>query len=175
LKTVKKKAAPQRAKPAELVGDKGYHSRQTLKRLDRVFRSRISEPKVTGLRNWQGDHEARKAAYANRVRISSAKGKKMLRKRGEMVERSFAHCLDRGGMRRTYLRGSENIEKRYSIHVAGFNLGILMRSMFGFGTPKGWAEAPCSFVFTFVLAVLSFFRALLLPKGLHSDKFCVAV
>ena len=65
----------------------------------------------------------------------------MLRARGELVERSFAHCLDRGGMRRLWLRGVENIAKRYLIHVAGFNLGVLMRALFGAGTPKGWADA----------------------------------
>ena len=57
------------------------------------------------------------------------------------MERSFAHRLDRGGMRLLWLRGFENIEKRYIIHVAGFNLGVLMRAMFGVGTPKGWADA----------------------------------
>ena len=51
-----------------------------------------------------------------------------MRKRGEMVERSFAHVLDRGGMRRAWLRGLENVHKRYLVHVAGFNLGILMRA-----------------------------------------------
>ena len=64
-----------------------------------------------------------------------------MRARAERVERSFAHCLDHGGMRRVWLRGMENIEKRYIIHVGGFNLGILMRTLFGVGTPKGWADA----------------------------------
>jgi len=170
LKRVKKKAAPKSRQPAELVGDKGYHSRNTLKHLDKAFRSRISEPKATGLHNWNGDHAARRAVYANRARLRSGKGKTLLRKRREMVERSFAHCLDRGGMRRTHLRGNETIEKRYSIHVAGFNLGLLMRSLFGFGTPKGWAEAPFAFVFAFVLDVSTFFHVLFQPNDLHSDE-----
>ena len=174
LKRVKKKAAPQRGRPAELVADKGYHSRETLKRLNSAFRSRISEPKAPFLHNWKGDHAARRAVYANRVRISTGKGKALLRKRGEMVERSFAHCLDRGGMRRTHLRGNENIEKRYNIHVAGFNLGLLMRNLFGFGTPKGWAEASSALFFAFVLSVLRFFLGLFLPKGRLSDEFCTA-
>ena len=58
-----------------------------------------------------------------------------------MVERSFAHVLDRGGMRRAWLRGRENVHKRYLIHVAGFNLGILMRALFGRGTPREAADA----------------------------------
>jgi transposase len=174
LKTVKRKAAPQRKRPADLTGDKGYHSRNTLKNLDSAFRSRISEPKATGLHNWRGDREARKAVYANRVRISSGKGKAMLRKRGELVERSFAHCLDRGGMRRAHLRGSENIEKRYIIHVAGFNLGLLMRTLFNFGTPRGWADAPWTSVFSFISAALSFLLVLFFPKIRNSHKPCLA-
>ena len=63
-----------------------------------------------------------------------------MRKRGELVERSFAHVLDRGGMRRAWLRGRENIAKRYLIHVAGFNLGVLMRALFGRGTPREAAD-----------------------------------
>ena len=59
-----------------------------------------------------------------------------MRKRGEVVERSFAHVLDRGGMRRTWLRGRENVHERYLVHVAGYNLGILMRALLGAGTPK---------------------------------------
>lgn len=65
----------------------------------------------------------------------------MLRARAELVERSFAHCLARGGMRRLWLSGVENIAKRYLIHVSGFHLGVLMRALFGVGTPKGWAAA----------------------------------
>ena len=64
-----------------------------------------------------------------------------MRRRGELVERSFAHVLDRGGMRRAWLRGRENIHKRYLIHVAGFNLGVLMRALHGQGTPREAAEA----------------------------------
>ena len=57
-----------------------------------------------------------------------------------MVERSFAHVLDRGGMRHAWLRGRENVHKRYLIHVAGFNLGILMRALFGRVTPREAAD-----------------------------------
>jgi hypothetical protein len=59
-----------------------------------------------------------------------------MRRRAEIAERSFAHTLDRGGMRRTWLRGRENVHKRYLIHVAGHNLGLLMRQLIGAGTPK---------------------------------------
>ncbi len=39
-------------------------------------------------------------------------------------------------MRRTWLRGRENVHKRYLLHVAGHNLGLLMRLLIGAGTPK---------------------------------------
>ena len=58
-----------------------------------------------------------------------------------MVERSFEHVLDDGGMRRVHLRGREKIAKRYLIHTAAFNLGLIMRKLTGFGTPRGWADA----------------------------------
>src|SRR5215216_3523473 len=70
-----------------------------------------------------------------------------MRDRAGLVERSFAHLLDRGGMRRTWLRGRENVHKRYLIHVAGHNLGLLMRLLIGAGTPKeAVASGWCFFV-----------------------------
>ena len=60
-----------------------------------------------------------------------------MRQRGERIERSFAHLYDTGGMRRTHLRGHENILKRLLIHAGGFNLGLLIRSILGVGTPRG--------------------------------------
>ena len=85
---------------------------------------------------WHGDDKARAAVYANRTRLGSAVGRQAMRRRAEIVERSFAHNLDRGGMRRTWLRGRENVHKRYLVHVAGHNLGILMRLLIGAGTPR---------------------------------------
>ena len=135
--------APTREDPCDLIADKGYHSRAVLKGLDDgPWKTRIAEPTpANGFLRWQGDEEARVAVYGNRNRLRSGVGKQAMRKRGEIVERSFAHVLDRGGMRRTWLRGRENIHKRYLIHVAGYNLGILMRALFGCGTPREAASA----------------------------------
>src|ERR687883_160912 len=140
--------APSPEAPAECVADKGYHSRTLLKDLDgSPWRSRIAEPQRKGFSRWHGDEEARRAVYNNRVRLRSEVGKQALRKRAEIVERSFAHVLDRGGMRRTWLRGRENVHKRYLIHVAGHNLGLLMRLLIGAGTPKeAVASGWCFFV-----------------------------
>jgi hypothetical protein len=90
-----------------------------------VWKTRIAEPEpAKGYLRWRGDEAARKAVYANRPRLKSGIGRETMRRRGELVERSFAHVLDRGGLRRAWLRGRENIHKRYLIHVAGFNLGV---------------------------------------------------
>ena len=96
---------------------------------------------------WHGDGAARDAVYANRARLKSGVGRAAMKKRGELVERSFAHVLDRGGMRRAWLRGRENIAKRYLIHVAGFNLGVLMRALIGRGTPRELAAAKNAILF----------------------------
>jgi transposase len=141
--------APTPENPSDLVTDKGYHSRDGLKELDGgVWKTRIAEPKpANGYLRWHGDDAARDAVYANRARLKSGVGRDAMRRRGEMVERSFAHILDRGGMRRTWLRGRENVHKRYLIHVAGFNLGILMRALFGCGTPRADAGAKNALLF----------------------------
>jgi len=128
--------------PTDLVADKGYHSRSVLKDLDGgPWKSRIAEPKCKGLSWWHGDHEARRAVYNNRIRLGTGKGREAAKRRTELAERSFQHALDRGGMRRTWLRGLENVQKRYLLHIAGFNLGLLMRQLTGYGTPKGAADA----------------------------------
>ena len=74
--------------------------------------------------------------YANRRRVRGRHGKRLLKKRGELIERSFAHCYETGAMRRTHLRGRENILKRLLIHVGTFNLSLIFRRMLGAGTPR---------------------------------------
>jgi hypothetical protein len=82
-----------------------------------------------------------RAVYKNRARVGRTKGRAMQRKRGELIERSFAHVLETGGHRRARLRGRDNITKRYLVHVAGFNLSLVLRKVLGFGTPRGFASA----------------------------------
>jgi transposase len=123
--------------PKEVVADKGYHSNQALVNLEAVgVRSYISEP-ARGRRNWMDNPEARDAVYRNRRRIRGERGKRLLRQRGELLERPFAHLYETGGMRRVYLRGHQNILKRILLHAAALNLGLLMRTLFGVGTPRG--------------------------------------
>jgi len=122
--------------PREIIADKGYHSNATCVDLKRMgFRSYLSEPD-RGDRKWEGKKAEEEAVYGNRRRIRGKRGKELLRKRGELVERPFAHCYDTGGMRRTHLRGHENILKRLLIHLAGFNLALILRVVFGLGKPR---------------------------------------
>jgi transposase len=121
----------------EVVADKGYHSNAVLKdHRKREIRTYISEPN-RGDRDWKDDAEAQEAVYGNRRRIRGERGKGLMRRRGELVERSFAHCYDTGGMRRTHLRKHENILKRLLIHAAGFNLSLVLRKIMGLGTARG--------------------------------------
>ena len=156
-------AAPDPDAPTDLVADKGYHSRAVLKDLaGGPWRSRIAEPKPKDVLRWHGDDEARRAVYGNRARLRSGVAKEALKLRAERVERSFEHVLDRGGLRRTHLRGRANVQKRYLIHVAGFNLGLVMRLMLGAGTPKELA-ARGGFVFWLIDPAAGFVLLVLLP------------
>jgi transposase len=69
----------------EVVGDKGYHSNDSLVDLEAVgVRTYISEPD-RGRRNWTKHPEARDAVYRNRRRIRGARGQRLLRLRGERL------------------------------------------------------------------------------------------
>ena len=99
------------------------------------LRSSVSKPD-RGRRNWKDKAAARAAVYANRRRIRGAPGQRLLRQRGELLERPNAHLYETGRMRRTHLRGHPNILKRLLVHVGGFNLGVLMRQLTSVGTPR---------------------------------------
>ena len=121
----------------EMVTDKGYHSGAVVKRMKAYgVRSYIPEKKQKGRRNWAGKPTEQQAVYANRRRVRGEYGKSLLRRRGELVERSFAHCYETGGMRRCHLRGQENILKRQLVHVGAFNLSLILRKLLGAGTPR---------------------------------------
>src|SRR5215813_12745729 len=139
--------------PAEVVTDKGYHSNEVLKDLKEVgVRSYIPEPD-RGRRNWEGKEVEQAAVYGNRRRIRGVRGKRLLKQRGEKLERSFAHLYETGGMRRTHLRGHNNILKRLVIHAGGFNLSLILRHHFGVGTPRGLQGSE---VTIFLLQIIAF-------------------
>ena len=137
LDETERRLAEAGAEPKEVVGDKGYHSNATMTGVsERGLRSYVSEPN-RGRRKWKGKRDAQKATYGNHRRIRGERGKRLLRQRGEKLERTFAHLLVSGGLRRVHVRGQEEIRKRMLLHTAAFNLGLVMRKRFGFGTPRG--------------------------------------
>ena len=120
----------------ELVADKGYHSGGALMAVHRAsVRSYIPEPE-RGRRKWRGRETEQQRVYANRRRVRGRRGKQLQKLRSELAERSFAHMYDTGGMRRTHLRGRENILKRVLIHAVGFNLALMLRERYGMGKPR---------------------------------------
>ena len=138
----------------EVVADKGYHSGPVLQAMRAAgVRTYIPEKKQAGKRHWVGKEDQRQVVYANRQRLQRPKGKRLLRKRGEWIERTFAHCYETGGMRRTHLRKHNNILKRLLVHVAGMNLGLLLRNLYGVGTPR--SLQGLSFTLRFFVAMVA--------------------
>ena len=127
-----------------LVADKGYNKAAVLRRLkENGYRTYIPERCQKGTRRWadKGGRKAAIAFYGNRARVGRKKGKALQRKRGELLERTFAHICETGAARRTRLRGRDNVSKRYLIQAGAANLGLVMRWLFGRGTPRGLAES----------------------------------
>jgi transposase len=146
----------------EVVTDKGYHSNETVRGFGQIdVRTYMSEPDRRGRRDWRGKEQEQRAVYGNRRRIRGERGKRLLRKRGELLERSFAHCYETGAMRRTHLRKHPNILKRLLVHVAGFNLSLLMRAIFGIGKPRGLGGLSAAALRALLAALNAILRALI--------------
>ena len=131
------KAIRSGAQVREVVTDQGYHSNETVLEMKELgLRGYLSEPD-RGRRNWKGKNRKYQApVYANRRRIRGRRGRRLQRRRSELVERPFARQFATGGLRRIFVRGHANVRKRLLIHVGGFNLGLLMRHLTGVGTPR---------------------------------------
>lgn len=155
---------------AEAITDKGYHSNQCLQDLQKLgLRTYVCEPE-RGRRNWEDQPQAKKAVYANRRRVKGQRGKQLQRMRGEKLERSNAHLYETGGMRRTHLKGHENILKRLIVHAAGFNLGLLMRQVTGIGKPRS-LQSKRGLLLTLLLWICSLMQRLGgLPKRLTGQS-----
>jgi transposase len=120
----------------EVVMDKGYHSGAVLLDLaEREIRSYVPEPE-RGQRHWPGKAEEQRCVYGNRRRVRAERSKRLQKLRGELCERSFAHCYQTGGMRRMYVRGADNVFKRVLVQAAAFNIGLLLRTLSGWGKPR---------------------------------------
>jgi transposase len=169
-------AAPTPEDPTELVADKGYHSRDGLKDLeDGPWKSRIAEKKVRGVHRWHGDEEARRAVYNNRARLRSGVARQAFKLRAELCERGFALVLDRGGMRRAWLRGRENLHKRYLVHIAGYNLGLIMRLLVGAGTPREFLAGGSAYLLALVHANGAALAILVVTTGTETAMLAVSL
>lgn len=123
----------------EVVTDKGYHSDTSLGTMQEMgVRSYVPAPKQQ--RNWKGKAEQKAAFLANQRRATGERGKRLLKRRGEFLERPFAHQYETGGLRRLHVRGLRNAAKRVLLQAAAFNLALILRSLTKAGTPRGLAE-----------------------------------
>lgn len=122
----------------EVTADKGYHAAEQIELAEALsLRTYIPEPERRNRSRWTDKPpELKRAVYANRRRIRTDKSKRLQRWRSERVERSFAHLCETGGARRTWLRGIDKVRKRHVIAALARNLGLLMRALFGMGTPR---------------------------------------
>jgi len=156
----------------ELVCDRGYHSGAVLKQLEREgVRSYVPEPE-RGRRNWAGKRDEQRVVYGNRRRVSGERGQRLQKKRGELVERSFAHMYETGGMRRVHLRGRDNIFKRLIVHAGAFNLGLLMRQVYGTGAPRQWKRTLLLLYCVRVLEAMTRLEAVSRP--IETPRICGA-
>jgi transposase len=142
------------------TADKGYYAVSELQALQQEgIRTVISDP-INNRRVDKLDAAEQRAVRGAKRSVKSDSGKDLLRRRGMHIERAFAHILDAGGMRRTTLRGWENLNKRFKLAAAIYNLSQLMRQLIGFGTPKQLAAAmegagrSLFWLFTRILALL---------------------
>jgi hypothetical protein len=153
----------------EVVTDKGYHSGAGLAEMRKSVRTYVSVPKQPR-RNWEGKAEQQAAVYANRRRVEGERGKSLLRRRGELLERPFAHQYETGEMRRLHVRGRGNVAKRVLLQAAAFNLALILRSITKAGTPKGLADLKRKIV-SALLRILAALWALPTPiSGAHENS-----
>ena len=125
----------------EVGADKGYFAIDTLEECEELgVRTYLSEKKPGGGRKtfkWKDKElEPERRFRNNRRRVRSEKGKQLMKKRGELAERSFAHVCETGGGRRTWLRGLAKVQLRHLLLSMAFNLGVMMRKLFKMGTPR---------------------------------------
>jgi transposase len=158
-----------------VTSDKGYYAVSELPTLQREgIRTIISDP-IDNRRVDKLEAEEQRAVRMAKRAVKSKSGKDLLRRRGMHIERSFAHILDAGGMRRTTLRGWENLNKRFKLAAAFYNLSQLMRKLFGFGTPKQLAAAMerggraffccLAFIWALTLAMLDRISKIVVPMS----------
>ena len=170
---------PEEVEPIEtLTNDKGYYTVEEITAVQaQGIETVIPDREINRNTNKLTDEEALAVERAKSI-VKSNKGKALLKRRGMFVERSFAHVLDSGANRRTHLKGIEKNRKRYLIATATYNLSLLMRTIFGIGTPKQWA-ASIIFLLKWIINHIFDFRNGLNNVNKHFSidkiKFCFIV
>jgi transposase len=142
----------------EAVLDKGYHKTDTLVDCEqRGIRTYIPERKASGRRKWKDKPAAQEHAFrANRRRVRGPRNAALQRRRSEYVERTFAHSCESGGGRRTHIQGVYDVGKRWLGQLSARNLGLIIRSITGVGTPRALqaegstASRPHGVILTFI-------------------------
>lgn len=160
----------------EVAADKGYNKTETLVWAEeRGLRTYIPEPEHRHGRRWADKSPGwQTACYAARRRCARRKGKALQRRRSELVERTFAHVCGTGRARRSWIRGIEEVGKRYLMQVAAHNLGVILRRLFGMGTPRGWKGAfgaLCRFCKVLTTVVTTFWTILVAKIAFATTKF----
>jgi transposase len=138
------------ARPAvleEVVMDKGYHDNGLLAELmEQGIRSYVPERRQKHRRWTDKPAEYERAFRGNRRRVRGAKGRQLNRWRSERCERTFAHVCETGGGRRSWLRGQLNVSKAHSFKCAAYNLGLLLRKVWGLSKPRSGADGAAALV-----------------------------
>jgi transposase len=141
----------------ETVMDKGYHENSLLARLaGQGVRTYIPERRQKS-RCWTDKPVAQAKAFrANRRRVRGKKGRQLNRWRSERCERTFAHVCETGGGRRAWLRGQTNVSKTHTLKCAAYNLGLLLRKVWGYCKPRNAAAGAALFLaFLLLLATVA--------------------
>ena len=136
---------------SEAVMDKGYHDNRFLTWCaERGVRTYIPERRQK-TRDWTNKPAQQEKAFrANRRRMRGRKGRRLSRWRSERVERTFAHVCETGGGRRAWLWGILNVTKLYTLKCAAYNLGVLLRKVWGYCKPRNAKAAGAALVFAFL-------------------------
>lgn len=134
----------------KVAADKGYHKAETLAKCAELgplgVKTYIAEPDKRHRRRWTDKPpEQEWAVNENRRRLRRDYGKRLQRRRSEVVERTFAHVCETGGGRRSWLRGLQNVRKSHLMRAAAHNLGLILRKLLGAGKPRAYAACAALF------------------------------
>ena len=158
-----------------VAADKGYHKAETLAEIVAFglgIKTYVCVPSKPARRRWDDKPATWKdATQANKRRMRSTTNRRLQRWRSERVERTFAHSCETGGARRSWIRGLGEVAKRYTAHVAALNLGVILRKLFGVGSPRGLADLRTAIFALYALLRLAWTRMIRNASGIDRGDF----